>query len=121
MNTLTQLMRAVKVGRWCKRGAFFVAALGLLQVVALLYGSWLQFHQAIPYGAPSDISTLPLLFGAAQIFWAIGSTVFFSLLLYTVGAVVNAFALPAKSDVTYESLDQAEDPAVDEQAVHIEN
>lgn len=117
MNTLTQLMRAGEIGRWCKRGAFFIAALGLLQVGALFYGSWLQFHQAIPDGAPSDINTLSLLFVAAQIFSVIGYTVFFSLLLYTVGAVVNAFALPANSDVTYESLDKAADPAVDEQAV----
>jgi hypothetical protein len=121
MRTFTRLIREGKVGRWCKRGAFFIAALGILQVLTILYGMWLQYHQPIPDGAPSNFNTLSLLFGASQVFWVIGATAFFSLMLYTVGAVVNAFSLPAKSDVTYEPLDQAEDPAVDEQAVHTRN
>jgi hypothetical protein len=117
MSTFTQLMREGKVGRWCKRGAFLIAALGILQVLAILYAGWLQYQQTDR--APSTFGFL--LFGASQIFWVMSYTVFFSLILYTVGAVVNSFSLPAKSDVAYESLDKEENRSVDEQAVHTGN
>jgi hypothetical protein len=87
----------------------------------MLYGIWLEYQQASTNGAPSNINSTFLLFGASQIFWVIGYTVFFSLMLYAVGAVVNSFSLPAKSDVIYESLDKVEDTSVDEQAVHTGN
>jgi hypothetical protein len=117
MNTFTQLIREGKVGSWCKRGAFFITALGILHVLAILYVGWLQYQQT--NRAPSSFAFL--LFGASQIFWVISYTVFFSLILYTVGAVVNSFSLPAKSDVAYESLDKEENRSVDEQAVHTGN
>jgi hypothetical protein len=116
MSTFTRLIREGKIGRWCKRGAFFIAALGILQVLAMVCGIWLEYHQTAPYGPPSIDSSL-LLFGASQIFWVIGYTIFFSLMLYAIGAVVDSFSRPAKSDITYESLDK-EDRSVDEQTVH---
>jgi hypothetical protein len=121
MIKFTQLIREGKIGRWCKRGAFFIAALGALEVLAILYGTWLEYQQTPSDGAPSSINTTYLLFGASQIFWVIGYTVFFSLILYTVGAMISSFSLPAKSDVTYESLDKEEDTSVDEQEVHTGN
>jgi hypothetical protein len=121
MSTFTQLIKEGKIGRWCKRGAFFIVALGLLQVSAILYGTWLEYQQAPPDVAPSSMNSAFLLFGASQIFWVIGYTVFFSLLLYTVGAVVNSLLAERKSDITYESLDKEEDRSVDGQAVHTGN
>ncbi len=121
MSTFTQLIREGKIGRWCKRGAFFIIALGLLQISAILYGTWLEYHQTSSYGAPESIASAYLLFGASQTFWVIGYTVFFSLLLYTVGAVVNSLLAERKSDITYESLDKEEDRSADEQAVHTGN
>ncbi len=104
MNKMTGLIRGGKLGKWCKRGASVIAIAGTVQVLLTLYALWGEFHQMQSNVQGSfDVNSF-LLFGTAQLFTYIVTTVFFSLILYTVGVVLTANSTPEGSEVTYEPI-----------------
>lgn len=118
MEKLKTLVKEGKIGRLCQRGAWVVAALGTLQIVALLYFSWQQYKEASqnpgagPYG---DILNFFVLPNVATAFQSAAATIFYCLILYSAGTVINAFFAEANHDITYMSLDEEDAAQADEE------
>jgi hypothetical protein len=111
VNTFKRLAREGKIGRLCKRGALIVAGLGTLQIVTLVYSSW-QLYKEAPQnqagGAYSDILNFFILPNVATALQGAAATLFYFLILYSAGTVINAFFAPADKDITFVSLDEEE-------------
>jgi hypothetical protein len=84
MNTLTNLLKDHQIGTWCKRAAWFVLVIGLLEVALTIYNdsrqlgfigqpiTWAELLQILEYG----LGILP-------------GVIFYFFILYAAGAVVN--------------------------------
>src|ERR1700682_5169217 len=97
MDTLTNLIEEHEVGDWCKRAAWVLAGLGLLNFFLDFYA---LFSQNNPFNS-SNTSMLPSL--VAQIFrillGSISNTLFFFFVLYAAGTVLNhLIAKPEEED-----------------------
>jgi len=110
MNTFKRLAREGKFGRLCKRGALIVAGLGALQIVTLLYSSWQLYKEGIPQnqggGVYNDILNYLILPNVATALQGAAATLFYFLILYSAGTVINAFFAPADNDITFVPLDE---------------
>ena len=116
MKTFTKLAKEGKIGRLCQRGAWIVAALGTLQLFLQLYSSWGMYQQMQlnAQGSPySDVSFF--LNSVSFVFGSVINTIFFFLVLYTAGTIINSLFLPEKSDITFEPLEEEEVAPRDEQ------
>lgn len=104
MNKMTGLIRGGKLGKWCKRGALVIAIAGTIQVLLTLYALWGELRQMQSnVQASFDVNSF-LLFGGAQLFTDLITTVFFALVLYVAGVLITAYSAPEESEVTYESI-----------------
>lgn len=116
MNTFKRLVKEGKIGRLCKRGAWVVAGLGMLEVVTLLYGSW-QVYKELPQnqGGGYDAVNFFIFPNIASAFLGAATTLFFFLVLYSAGAVINSFYGRAEEDITITSLDEGDAVETDEE------
>jgi hypothetical protein len=124
MNKFKRLVKEGTIGRLCQRGAWVVAALGTLQVVILLYTSWQVYKEGsqnaggAPYGDMLNFFILPNVATALQ---SAATTLFYCLILYSAGAVINAFFAEVNKDITYMSLDEEDAAPADEEEVRTGN
>ena len=77
MNTMTNLLKDHRVGLWCKRMAWIILALGILQIVSLAY----YYSQISLPGKPG------LLLSSALAILAYSGFYFF--ILYAAGTIVD--------------------------------
>ena len=109
MKTFTKLAKEGKIGRLCQRGAWTVAALGTLQILLQLYSAWGMYRQiqlSQPGSPYSDVS-----FFLSNVSFAFGSVIniiFFFLVLYAAGTIINTIFLHENSDITFEPLKEEE-------------
>ncbi len=109
MDKFKRLVKEGKIGRLCQRGVWIIATLGTLQIVALLYSSWQQYKEASqnPGGGPyGDILNFFILPNVATALQGAAATLFYCLILYSAGTVINAFFAEPNNDITYMSLDE---------------
>jgi hypothetical protein len=124
MNKFKRLVKEGAIGRLCQRGAWVVAVLGTLQIAILLYTSWQVYKEGsqnpagVPYGDMLNFFILPNIATALQ---GAATTLFFCLILYSAGAVINAFFAEANKDITYMSLDDEDAAPAEEEAVRTRN
>ena len=124
MNKFQRLVKEGTIGRLCQRGAWVVAALGTLQIVILLYTSWQVYKEGpqnsggVPYGDMLNFFIFPTVATALQ---SAAATLFYCLILYSAGAVINAFFAEANKDITYMPLDEEDAALADEEAVRTGN
>ncbi len=124
MDKFKRLVKEGKIGQLCQRGAWIVATLGILQIVALLYSSWQQYREASqnPGGGPyGDILNFFILPNVATALQGAAATLFYCLILYSAGTVINAFFAEANNDITYMSLDEEEAERTDEETARTGN
>src|SRR5437763_11208406 len=119
MKTFTKLAKEGKIGRLCKRGAWVIAALGTLMLLLQLYSTWGMYKQ-MQLGQPgspyADVSFF--LNNASYAFGTAITTIFYFLVLYAAGTIINTFFLPEKSDITFEPLEEEELAPRDEQVAN---
>ena len=128
MNTFMRLAKEGKIGRICKRGAWIILALGTLQVAIQIYASWnmyRQIQQNPSFQGGPDLNSF-LMYNVSYIFEGIIGTIFYFLILYTAGTIINSLFVPDKSDddVTIEPLNNDGDgnigPREEDEVVTIE-
>ena len=93
MNTLTNLLKDHQIGTWCKRAAWFILAIGILEIALNIYNVSRQFG----YGSP----TLPPGYLAQIIGYGIAvipSILFYFFILYAAGALVDHFITVSEED-----------------------
>jgi hypothetical protein len=84
MNTLTNLLKDRQVGTWCKRAAWFILLIGLVEIALNIYNVSRQFG----YGSPP----LPPGFLAQIVGYGIAvlpSILFYFFILYAAGTLVD--------------------------------
>ena len=84
---MTNLLRNYHIGDWCKRGAWIILIIGVLDIVVGIYTAIQQTNAS--GGAPLSFTIADVL----QVVFSIASpTLFYFLVLYSAGLVLNHFA-----------------------------
>ena len=86
MNKLVDLLKDHQIGIWCKRAAWIILALGLVQVAFSVYSVSRQLSYA---GQPFTLPELIQLLGYGLSF--LPSILFYFFILYAAAAVVDHF------------------------------
>jgi hypothetical protein len=84
MNTLTNLLKDHQIGIWCKRAAWIVLAIGLVEIALNIYNVSRQFGYGSP---PFTLSEIVQIVG-----YSIGifpSILFYFFILYAAGTLVD--------------------------------
>ena len=102
MNTLTNLLKDHQIGTWCKRAAWIVLVIGLIEVALTIY------NDARQLGFVGQPFTLPELLQILQFGLGFLTTVlFYFFILYAAGALVNHIVgLQATDDEVDEDEDE---------------
>lgn len=110
MNILTNLIKDHQVGTWCKRAAWFILAIGLIEIALNIYNVSRQFG----YGSPSfQPIILTQLIG-----YGIGllpSILFYFFILYAAGALVNHVVAGTEEESYVDEEEENDDMAEDEE------
>ena len=86
MNKLIDLLKDHQIGMWCKRAAWVILVLGIVQVAFNLYSVSRQLNSA---GQPFSLTELIQLIGYGLSF--LPSILFYFFILYAAAAVANHF------------------------------
>lgn len=108
MNTLTNLLKDHQIGTWCKRAAWIILVIGLVEVAFNIYNDSRQFGFA---GQPLTLVELIQLLGLGLEF--LPGILFYFFILYAAGAVVNHVVGTQAMD-DEEDEDQTMDDEADE-------
>ena len=112
MNTLINLLKDNQVGKWCKLGAWVVAAIGLLNIVLQVYATVQQYDVAGQFG--QSFSTSLLWQGIRVVAATIPVYIFYFFILYAVGVAVNHLVGSTENDSTDEAeLEEDEESDLD--------
>jgi len=84
MNSLTNLLKDHQIGTWCKRAAWFVLVIGLVEIALTIYNDSRQLGFI---GQPFTLTELLQILGFGLGF--LPSVLFYFFILYAAGAVVN--------------------------------
>lgn len=125
MNKFMKVLKNGRIGKICRISAIIIALIGVAHVALQLYSTWmayqvLQSQSGQPIGPPSftiEYYTylMPTISSTLQ---TVATTIFYVVVLYTAGVVINARFGPAQNEepvnkedetaITYEPLDDAE-------------
>ncbi|MBV9711646.1 MAG: hypothetical protein JO011_12150 [Ktedonobacteraceae bacterium] len=122
MNRFMKLLKNGRIGKVCKLAAVAIAVIGIAEVALQLYSTWMAYRamQAQPeqFGPYSSITYTYLMPNIDSALQSAATTIFYVVVLFVSGAVINAFFGPDgnkeagdKADdtaITYESLDDDE-------------
>jgi len=108
VNTLTNLLKDHQIGTWCKRAAWFVLIIGLVEIALTIYNDTRQFGFV---GQPFTLNELLQILGFGLGF--LPSVLFYFFILYAAGAVVNHIVGTQAMD-DEEDEDQTMDDEADE-------
>lgn len=119
-NKFMRLLKSGSLGSLCRRAAWIVALLGIAQVVMLIYSylSYSNDRQLLQQGAYQTLFVLP---NFSNMLANIGGTIFYALLLYVAGTLLNAFFVPLDEEkkedddttMRIEPLDEVEITSLD--------
>ena len=109
MNTLTNLLKDHQIGTWCKRAAWFILAIGILEIALNIYNVSRQFG----YGSP----TLPPGYLAQIVGYGIAvipSILFYFFILYAAGALVDHVVATTEEESYVDEEEENNDMVEDE-------
>lgn len=100
------------IGRWCRRGAWLVAVIGLVEIVALIFSRYTEY----PFISGSNNPAFTFYFVTLvlqPVLSALASTVFYFLVLYALGFGCDHFfgqATPQRPPTYSEDDELLEEP-----------
>ena len=109
---MSNLLKEYHIADWCKRGAWTIAVMGLLGIVAEIYA---DIQQSGASGVPVSFTIATVLQG---VFSIASPTLFYCLVLYSAGLLIQHIAATqedASEDVSPE-VEQEGEKLVQEQA-----
>ncbi len=111
MNTLTNLFKDHQIGTWCKRAAWFILAIGLVEIALNIYNVSRQFGYGSP---PLTLSELGQIVG-----YGIGilpQILFYFFILYAAGALVD-HVVAGTEEKNYVDDEEENDDMVEDEEV----
>jgi hypothetical protein len=112
MNTLTNLLKDHQIGTWCKRAAWFILAIGLLEIAFDIYAVSRQYGYGSP---PLTLSELGQIVGYGIA--VLPSFIFYFFILYAVGALVNHVAAGNEAESDTGEEEDEDDTLEDEEVM----
>jgi uncharacterized membrane protein len=103
MKRFTHLLRDYQIGEWCKRAAWIIAGLGLLEIIFFLwtkYGDYQFRTSAVLSGGFDLLATLQTVMGLLI------NIIFLFFLLYAAGGLANHFLGSADNEALGEEEDE---------------
>jgi hypothetical protein len=110
MNTLTNLLKDSQIGTWCKRAAWFILAIGLLEIALNVYNVSRQFGYGSPTLPPGYLAQI-VGYGIA----ALPSILFYFFILYAAGALVDHVVAGTEEESYLDEEEENEDIVEDEE------
>ena len=110
MNTLTNLLKDRQIGTWCKRAAWFILAIGLVEIALDIYNVSRQFGYGSP---PLTLSELGQIVG-----YGIGifpSVLFYFFILYAAATLVDHVVAYTKEESYVDEEEDNDDIADDKE------
>ena len=113
MNTLTNLLKAHKVGTWCKRAAWIILAIGLLEIALNVYNVTRQFG----YGS-SLVNVTPGVLAqiAGYGIAVLPSILFYFFILYAAGVLVD-YTVAGTEEKSYVDEEEEHDEIAEDEEV----
>lgn len=112
MDALAKLIKKRKLSQICRVGAWIIAVVGMMHVIAYLYILWQTYRQMLTdTGGFSQVyysSSFTIISDISSIFTIIASYLFFCIALYAASVVFEALSVPAAENKTAEELDGAD-------------
>jgi hypothetical protein len=99
MNKLTGLLKEHQVGEWCKRAAWTIAAIGLIEIVLTIYTLISQLQPGnTNYYNPPNWGLSMMYAHLFPLFFTIAQLIFFFFALYAAGVFLNHFVANTEED-----------------------
>ncbi len=104
-----KLLKNGRVGKICKLAALVIALIGTAQVLLQFYAIWAVYREtrAQPAQFSSSLtivySALPNLSSTLQ---SVATTIFYVVVLYSAGNIINAFFGPAHDETGTNNIDE---------------
>jgi len=114
MDAWIDLLKEHQVGKWCKRAAWIVAALGLSQIVFQIYSDVLRYSSN---GNSLPGTFIPVVIAGDLRFSLsiISTTIFFFFILYAAGVIVNQFVADTAEEDETDEEEEESDTVVEEE------
>jgi hypothetical protein len=110
MNTLTNLLKDRQVGTWCKRVAWIILAIGLVEIALNIYNVSRQFGDGSPTLPPGFLTQL-VAYGIA----VLPSILFYFFILYAAGTLVDHVVAGTEEESFVDEEEENDDMAEDEE------
>jgi hypothetical protein len=112
MNTLVNLLKDHKIGIWCKRAAWIILAIGLIQIVSDVYIETQLYSVGFPNLNNLTVTQRWQIFSFSLA--RIPSLLFYFFLLYAAGAIVNSLvgSQNAPQEADEDEADELEDEEI---------
>jgi hypothetical protein len=110
MNTLTNLLKDQQIGTWCKRAAWFILVIGLLEIVLNIYNVSQQFGYGSPTLQPTILRQLII-----SAFGLLPSILFYFFILYAAGALVDRVVANTEEESNIDEEEENDDMVGDEE------
>src|SRR3989442_15615018 len=94
---MTNSLKEYHIGDWCKRGAWIILIFGILEIVAGIYTTIQQ--ASVSGGAPLSFTIAAVL---QSVFSIASPTLFYFLVFYSAGLVLNHFVATEEVAVSEE-------------------
>ena len=110
MNTLTNLLKDHQIGTWCKRAAWFIIVIGLVEIALNIY----NVSRQLGYGSPN----LPPGYLAQIIGYSIAvlpPILFYFFILYAAGTLVDHVVADTGEENDVDEEEENDDMSEDEE------
>ena len=117
MDKLTGLLKEHRVGEWCKRAAWIIAAIGLIEIALTLYTLISQLQQTGPDYPSSPAWDANIVYAnLTSLFVILAQFTFFFFALYAAGAFLNHFV----SDTQQDNEEEEDELIVEEEDAYLQ-
>lgn len=98
MDRLTGFLKEHQAGEWCKRAAWIIMAIGLIELILTVYNLISQIQMASTSSSPSNWQP-SIVYGLLfPLFSTIAQLIFFFFVLYIAGIFLNHIAASAEAN-----------------------
>jgi hypothetical protein len=112
MSSLTNLLKDHQIGTWCKRAAWIVLVIGLVEIALDIYALSQQYGYGSPPFTLSELAQV-VRFGIA----VLPSILFYFFILYAAGALVNHFVAGMEEESDTDEEDEGEGDETEDEEV----
>ncbi len=106
-----KVLKNGRIGKVCKLAALAIVLIGTTQVILQLYSTWLTYRELqSQQGQPAFVQATTfsdyLVPGLNSALQSVASIVFYVVVLYIAGVIINAFFGPSQDETVTNNIDE---------------